>query len=94
MSELARNIITYAGEGTVVVEEVDERGISIVAHDQGAGIACPSSIFVPGHGLWAVRQGVDDLIIETGDGGRGVRVTARKLLQPIRASSYHANRPL
>jgi serine/threonine-protein kinase RsbT len=42
ISEVARNITTYAGTGEIVVRPVEEngrRGIEIVARDQGPGIA-------------------------------------------------------
>ena len=41
ISEIARNIVTYAKRGTVTLRRVDEagkRGIVIVAEDQGPGI--------------------------------------------------------
>jgi serine/threonine-protein kinase RsbT len=42
ISEVARNITTYAGTGEIVVRPVEEngrRGIEIVARDDGPGIA-------------------------------------------------------
>jgi serine/threonine-protein kinase RsbT len=41
ISELARNIVVYAGQGEIVVSEIDEggrRGVLIVARDEGPGI--------------------------------------------------------
>jgi serine/threonine-protein kinase RsbT len=42
ISEMARNIVSYAGVGEVMLSQLDEgprRGIMIVARDQGPGIA-------------------------------------------------------
>jgi len=42
ISEVARNIVSYAGRGTIVLSSVEEqgrRGLMIVAEDQGPGIA-------------------------------------------------------
>ena len=42
ISELARNILMYAGSGTIVLQTIDDRtprGILIVASDHGPGIA-------------------------------------------------------
>jgi serine/threonine-protein kinase RsbT len=42
ISEIARNIVSYAGSGSVVLRLVQKnktRGITIVAHDDGPGIA-------------------------------------------------------
>jgi serine/threonine-protein kinase RsbT len=41
ISELARNIILYAGHGGIHLsraEEINKRGIEIIAHDSGPGI--------------------------------------------------------
>lgn len=42
ISELARNIVTYAGDGEILIARVDGAsgtGISVVARDRGPGIA-------------------------------------------------------
>ena len=42
ISELARNIYLYAGEGTVTVSEVQQgirKGLEVICEDQGPGIA-------------------------------------------------------
>jgi serine/threonine-protein kinase RsbT len=42
ISEVARNILAYAGEGEIVIsllQEIDRQGIAIVARDNGPGIA-------------------------------------------------------
>lgn len=41
ISEIARNIVSYAGQGTVTLKTVEEgmrRGVTVVAKDQGPGI--------------------------------------------------------
>lgn len=41
ISEIARNIVSYAGQGTVTLRTVEEgmrRGVTVVAKDQGPGI--------------------------------------------------------
>lgn len=41
ISEVARNIVSYAGKGTIVlsvIEEAGRRGLLVVADDQGPGI--------------------------------------------------------
>src|SRR5689334_21816820 len=42
ISEVARNIVSYAGRGTIVLSSVEDqgrRGLMIVAADQGPGIS-------------------------------------------------------
>lgn len=87
VSELARNIIFYAGKGSVELRSIkDERGSSlqIVASDQGPGIddAKLAEIFAGtyksqrgmGKGLVAVKKLVDEFDLDTGP-GRGTTVT-------------------
>ena len=85
-SELARNLLRHAGGGTAILE-LGPDGIAIVTEDQGDGIPEARDLFQPGHGLWAVRNGVNQLTIEPGAGGRGARVTARKLLRSAPVTS-------
>ena len=81
ISELARNILTYAGEGEieVAVEEVGgRRGLLIVARDEGPGIADISLALQDGYstsrslgiGLPGVRRLMDEfeVISEPGSG--------------------------
>jgi serine/threonine-protein kinase RsbT len=87
VSELARNIVFYAGKGTVELNaNEDERGPSlhIVASDQGPGIeprkleeiwaGTYKSQRGMGKGLLAVKKLVTDFHLETGP-GKGTRVT-------------------
>ena len=87
VSELARNIVFYAGKGTVELRSIkDEKGASlqIVACDQGPGIDDNklAEIFAGtyksqrgmGKGLVAVKKLVDEFDLDTGP-GRGTTVT-------------------
>jgi serine/threonine-protein kinase RsbT len=87
VSELARNIVFYAGKGTVeLVASEDDRGptLNIVASDQGPGIeprkldeiwsGTYKSQRGMGKGLLAVKKLTSDFHLETGV-GKGTRVT-------------------
>jgi serine/threonine-protein kinase RsbT len=90
VSELARNILKYAGSGEIrlrLVESSRGRGIEIEAADQGPGIAAPeeamrdhfSSSGTLGLGLPGVERMMDEFSLESAP-GEGTRVTARKWL--------------
>jgi serine/threonine-protein kinase RsbT len=87
VSELARNIVFYAGKGTVELRTLrDDRGpsLQIVATDKGPGIeprkleeiwaGTYKSQRGMGKGLVAVKKLVDDFHLDTGP-GRGTTVT-------------------
>jgi serine/threonine-protein kinase RsbT len=87
VSELARNIVFYAGKGTVeLIASEDDRGptLNIVASDQGPGIESRKLEEIwsgtyksqrgMGKGLLAVKKLVSDFHLETGP-GKGTRVT-------------------
>lgn len=87
VSELARNIVFYAGRGTIDLrprQDARETRLEIIAADQGPGIDAVAleSIFAGtyrsqrgmGKGLVAVRRLVDDFQLDTRP-GRGTRVT-------------------
>jgi serine/threonine-protein kinase RsbT len=87
VSELARNIVFYAGQGTVELKALkDDRGpaLQIVAVDKGPGIeprkldeiwaGTYKSQRGMGKGLVAVKKLVDDFHLDTGP-GRGTTVT-------------------
>ena len=89
ISELARNIFKYAGSGTITVTKLTgtKRGVEIVAHDTGPGIADVEEVMT-GHyhstsglgiGLSGSRKLMDEFTIETHP-GKGTTVTARKYL--------------
>lgn len=79
ISEVARNITTYAGEGEVALRIVRERerdGIEVVASDSGPGIADVELAMQDGYttgnglglGLPGTRRLVDDFELHTEPG--------------------------
>ena len=79
ISEIARNITTYAGEGEVtlrVVERPGSHGVEVVASDAGPGIADVERAMQDGYttgnglglGLPGTRRLVDDFQLETTPG--------------------------
>jgi anti-sigma regulatory factor (Ser/Thr protein kinase) len=85
VSELARNILKYAGSGEILIEETDRGGVQVTARDRGPGIADVaaamqdhySSSGTLGLGLPGVRRMMDEFEIET-EPGKGTRVVVRK----------------
>ena len=87
-SELATNILKYAGRGTItvrVIADVGRSGLEIVAEDRGPGIADVEAALrdhystsgTLGLGLPGVRRLMDEFEIDSAP-GRGTRVRARK----------------
>jgi serine/threonine-protein kinase RsbT len=85
ISELARNIVTYAGRGQILLasgRDGARRGISVVARDEGPGIADVSRAIAGGYstsgglglGLSGVRRLMDEFEI-TSELGKGTTVT-------------------
>ena len=88
ISELARNIVNYAGTGEIRISLIDgagRRGISIVASDAGPGIADTRLALREGFstsgglglGLPGVRRIMDEFDIVS-EAGRGTKVTVIK----------------
>ena len=88
VSELARNILKYAGSGELYLRRVNRpgrRGVEIEAVDNGPGIEdCDkamqdhfSSGGTLGLGLPAIKRLMDEFSLESTP-GEGTRVTARK----------------
>ncbi len=88
ISELARNIVLYAGSGEIEighVEQMERRGIEIVARDQGPGIRNIPQAMRDGFstsgglglGLPGVKRLMDEFEIESRP-GRGTTVTVRR----------------
>lgn len=87
ISELARNIVSYARQGEIVlrvVESVNAKGVMIISRDSGPGIRSVDDAMRDGYstsgglglGLPGVRRLVDEFIIESALGrGTVVRVT-------------------
>jgi serine/threonine-protein kinase RsbT len=88
ISELARNILTYAGEGEIEIAleaAGGRRGLLIVARDQGPGIADIALALQDGYstsrslgiGLPGVRRLMDEFEV-TSEPGSGTLVRATK----------------
>ena len=87
ISELARNIVLYAGSGEIRLVAIDgaRRGIQVVAHDEGPGILDVQQALCDGFstsgslglGLPGVRRLVDEFHIVSAE-DRGTTVTVRK----------------
>jgi serine/threonine-protein kinase RsbT len=88
ISELARNIITYAKSGEIrltVINGSARQGIQLVAHDQGPGIRDVQQALRDGFstsgslglGLPGVKRLVDEFEIVSEE-NRGTTVTAKK----------------
>lgn len=90
ISELSRNILQYAGTGTVELAYVEAgqlRGIEVIAADQGPGIASLEEVLKRGYhsrtgmglGLAGSRRLMDEFEVKS-EPGRGTEVRARKFL--------------
>ena len=90
-SELARNIVLYAGEGTINVQVITKgkrRGLKIQALDHGPGIADIEQAMKDGYttsgglgsGLGGAKRMMDEFSIESTP-NRGTRITALKWLK-------------
>ena len=90
VSELARNILKYAGQGEIILRQIvgkTGRGLEVVALDNGPGIADQdralsdhfSSSGTLGLGLPGVRRMMDEFELVS-ESGAGTRVTVRKWL--------------
>jgi serine/threonine-protein kinase RsbT len=88
ISELARNILTYAGTGEIAISHVFENGrdaIVVVALDEGPGIADTEAAtnegFTTGRGLGmglpGTRRLMDEFQIHS-EVGKGTRVVVKK----------------
>jgi len=88
ISEVARNITSYAGQGEMtitVIEHGDRRGIEVTAEDQGPGIADIERALADGYstgngmglGLPGARRLMDELTVDS-IVGVGTTVVMRK----------------
>lgn len=88
ISEIARNIVAYAGQGEMVlrlVERPDRRGVEIVATDEGPGILDIDRAMEDGYttgfglglGLPGARRLMDEFRISSRP-GRGTQVVMHK----------------
>jgi serine/threonine-protein kinase RsbT len=88
VSELARNIYKFAGEGIIFIKLLhreNRKGIEIIAEDNGPGIVNPAKALEDhfstgntlGVGLPAVRRMMDEFTIASVP-GKGTKITTRK----------------
>jgi serine/threonine-protein kinase RsbT len=88
ISEVARNIVVYAGSGEVLLQALDEserRGILVVARDQGPGISDPELAMRDGYsttkslglGLPGAKRLMDEFDLASAR-GKGTTVTMKK----------------
>ncbi len=88
VSELARNILKYAGTGEIQIEKIEQErrtGVEVTARDRGPGIVDVeaalqdhySSSGTLGLGLPGIKRLMDEFEIES-ESGRGTKVTCRK----------------
>ncbi|MCP3029734.1 anti-sigma regulatory factor [Halobacillus sp. A1] len=91
ISELARNIYLYAGTGKIcfeAIEDMNHKGLRIVAMDDGPGIKELSQVMEDGFstsgglgaGLPGVKRLMDDFDIQSED-GKGTEIKAVKWLR-------------
>lgn len=88
ISELARNIVSYARTGEIRLKLINgsaRRGIQVIAHDEGPGIADVAAALRDGFstsgslglGLPGVKRLVDEFHITSAE-NRGTTVTVKK----------------
>jgi serine/threonine-protein kinase RsbT len=88
ISEVARNIIVYAGRGEIVLDAAEDgtrRGILVIARDEGPGIADVDRAMRDGFstagslglGLPGARRLMDELVVDSAP-GKGTTITMRK----------------
>ncbi|PJN91076.1 anti-sigma regulatory factor [Bacillus sp. mrc49] len=91
ISELARNIYLYAGQGSVSIEKLNQNGksgLKIIAEDQGPGIEDIRRVMEDGYttsgglgaGLPGAKRLMDDFDIESIP-GEGTSIVATKWLR-------------
>ena len=91
ISEVARNILLYAGTGEVLIERAEEegrRGLRIVARDEGPGIGDVSKALQDGYstgdglglGLPGARRLMDELDLRSAP-GQGTTVTMARWIR-------------
>jgi serine/threonine-protein kinase RsbT len=88
ISELARNIVEYADHGEIhlhLVQEGNQRGVIVIAQDQGPGIPDTAKAMQDGYstkrslglGLPGAKRLVDEFQIVS-EVGKGTTITAKK----------------
>jgi serine/threonine-protein kinase RsbT len=85
ISELARNIVTYASPGEILLRADNDLGLVIVARDNGPGIVNVQAALQPGFstagglglGLPGVRRIADSFDIQSGPDGTTITMTKK-----------------
>lgn len=88
ISEVARNIVSYAGQGELILSPIDaqgRRGIQVVARDEGPGIEDVELALRDGYstgnslgmGLPGARRLMDEFDVESAR-GKGTKITMKK----------------
>jgi anti-sigma regulatory factor (Ser/Thr protein kinase) len=88
ISEIARNILAHAGDGEIVIRDLQEdgrKGIVVIARDDGPGIKDVEAVLQQefgtgvglGMGLWGARRLMDEVVVDSSP-GRGTTVTMKK----------------
>lgn len=91
LSEMTRNMLTYAGRGELVIESIrdgDRSGILITAHDEGPGIPDLQKAMMDGYstsgglgmGLPGIKRLMDSFEIRT-EPEKGTTVIVRKWME-------------
>lgn len=86
ISELARNIVAYAGHGAIVLSGTSDGTLVLVAQDEGPGIPDTEAALRPGYstsgglglGLAGVRRIADHFEIQSNSGGTTVTLRKKK----------------
>ena len=92
ISEIARNIVEYAGRGELtltLIGDGENRGILVVARDHGPGIADVAQAMQDGYstgrslglGLPGARRLMDEFEVDSEE-GEGTTVTMKKWMRP------------
>lgn len=95
ISEIARNIVEYAGQGELaftILSEGQSRGILVVARDEGPGIPDVAQAMQDGYssgrslglGLPGARRLMDEFDVDS-EVGRGTTVTMKKWMRSASA---------
>jgi serine/threonine-protein kinase RsbT len=92
ISELARNIVTYAGQGEIIISQTSQNGkpgICVIAQDSGPGIADITLAMQDGYstshslglGLPGAKRLMDEFEIQS-EVGKGTVITMKKWSRP------------
>lgn len=88
VTEIARNILRYAEHGKIILKSVEQnenKGIEVIAQDQGPGIVDINLVLQDGYstggglglGLSGAKRLMDEFYIST-EVGKGTTITMRK----------------